>query len=104
MSTRACNQPRTRWRGLSLYLAPASITLLAFALYLHGLESKGLWFDELGTLTCAGWGASVAEAIRRQLTIPVIPKPPLHYLVVRLFMALGNQVFWRYNVSNVELK
>ncbi|MFC2023664.1 glycosyltransferase family 39 protein [Chloroflexota bacterium] len=93
MAERVLAQPRSGWRWFASYLLPISITLLAMALYLYGLESKSLWFDELGTLTGAGWGGSWEDAIRNPLTIPTTPKPPLSYLTTRLFMLLGDSVF-----------
>jgi hypothetical protein len=68
-------------------------TLLGAALYLYGLESKSLWFDELGTLTGAGWGGTWLDAIRLPLTIPTTPKPPLSFVVTRLFLTLGDYVY-----------
>jgi mannosyltransferase len=78
---------------LQAYLAPVAVTLLGMTLYLYGLESKSLWFDELGTLTCAGWGGTWLDAIRYPLTIPTTPKPPLSFLVTRLFLILGDYVY-----------
>ena len=72
---------------------PILITLLAMALHLYGLSSKSLWFDELSTLTNAGWGGSWWEAVRNPLTIPTTPKPPLSFVITRLFLALGDRVF-----------
>jgi 4-amino-4-deoxy-L-arabinose transferase-like glycosyltransferase len=62
-------------------------------LYLHGLDSKSLWFDELGTLTSSGWRGSWSDAIRDPLTIPTTPKPPLSFLITHLFLSLGDRVF-----------
>jgi 4-amino-4-deoxy-L-arabinose transferase-like glycosyltransferase len=78
---------------LESYLLPACATLLALGLSLHKLESKSLWFDELATLTGAGWQGSWLDAIRLPLTIPTTPKPPLSYLVSHAFMLLGDSVF-----------
>ncbi|RPI58798.1 MAG: hypothetical protein EHM56_00820 [Chloroflexi bacterium] len=87
------SRPRTGGvRRSTLLLLP--VILLAFALYLHGLEAKSLWYDELATLTCAGWGGTWADAIRRSLTIPAIPKPPLYFLLTRLFLALGDRALF----------
>ncbi|MFC2046548.1 glycosyltransferase family 39 protein [Chloroflexota bacterium] len=69
------------------------IILLALVLQLYGLESKSLWHDELGTLRNAGWGGSWIDAIRNPLTIPTLPKPPLSFLVTRIFMVLGDRAF-----------
>jgi 4-amino-4-deoxy-L-arabinose transferase-like glycosyltransferase len=85
--------PRSQPGSLVGYLLPVSIALLAWALYLYRLEFKSLWFDELGTLYDAGWGASWLEAIRRPLAVPIMPKPPLYFVLTRLFLALGDQVF-----------
>jgi len=89
--TSARNEADATW--LQAYLGPIALTLLGMALYLHGLESKSLWFDELGTLTCAGWGGSWLDAIRFPVTIPTTPKPPLSFVVTRLFLALGDYVY-----------
>jgi hypothetical protein len=75
------------------YLILIPIILLALALNLHALESKSLWFDELGTLTAAGWGGSWLDAIRPALTVPTLPKPPLFFLVTHAFLMLGDRVF-----------
>jgi uncharacterized membrane protein len=79
---------------LEIYLPPVLITLLATVLYLYALESKSLWFDELATLTGAGWRGSWLDAIQIPLTIPTTPKPPLSYLVTHLFLLLGEGEFW----------
>jgi mannosyltransferase len=78
---------------LEIYLPPVLITLLATALYLYALESKSLWFDELATLTGAGWRGSWLDAIQKPLTIPATPKPPLSYVVTHLFLLLGGGEF-----------
>jgi 4-amino-4-deoxy-L-arabinose transferase-like glycosyltransferase len=78
---------------LSIYLPPILITLLATALYLYGLDSKSLWFDELATLAGAGWRGSWLDAIQKPLTIPATPKPPLSYVVTHLFLLLGEGEF-----------
>ena len=78
---------------LESHLLPIAVTLLGMALALYGLDSKSLWFDELGTLTGAGWGRSWLDAIRYPLTIPTTPKPPLSFLITRLFLTLGDYVF-----------
>ena len=70
------------------------VILLAWALYLHNLEAKSLWFDELGTLTCAAWDGTWADAMRRSLTDLALPKPPLYFLLTRLFLALGGRVLF----------
>jgi 4-amino-4-deoxy-L-arabinose transferase-like glycosyltransferase len=75
------------------YLLPILLILLAWALYLYGLDSKSLWFDELGTLTNASWQGSWADTIQNPSTIPTLPKPPLFFLVTRVFLALGDLVF-----------
>ncbi len=85
--------PRARaWPRPASMMLP--VILLAFALYLHGLETKSLWYDELATLTAAGWGGTWADALRRSLAIPGIPKPPLFFLVTRLFLMLGDRVLF----------
>lgn len=93
MTRRASARVRVGATWLEDYLLPIAVTLLGMGLYLYGLDSKSLWFDELGTLTGAGWGASWLDAIRNPLTIPTTPKPPLYFLVTRLFLALGDYVF-----------
>jgi uncharacterized membrane protein len=62
-------------------------------LSLYGLDSKSLWFDELATLTGAGWEGSWLDAIRLPLTIPTTPKPPLSYIITHLFLPLGEGEF-----------
>lgn len=84
--------PYHPWLHPRVLLLP--VILLALALYLHGLEAKSLWYDELGTLTCAGWGSTWADALRRSLLIPGIPKPPLYFLLTRLFLVLGDRVLF----------
>lgn len=79
---------------LKTYLPPILVTLLAMALQLYGLDSKSLWFDELATLTGAGWEGSWLDSIQKPLTIPITPKPPLSYVVTHLFLLLGDQVFF----------
>ena len=80
------------WLRPGLLLLP--VILLAWALYLHNLEAKSLWFDELGTLTCAAWDGTWADAMRRSLTDLALPKPPLYFLLTRLFLALGGRVLF----------
>lgn len=82
--------PGHPWLRPGLLLLP--VILLAWALYLHNLEAKSLWFDELGTLTCAAWDGTWADALRRSLTDLALPKPPLYFLLTRLFLALGDRV------------
>lgn len=65
------------------------ITLLALFLRLYRLGSKSLWHDELGTLVYAGWGSNWADTVRQPLTVPIIPIPPLFFILTRLFTALG---------------
>ena len=83
--------PACSW--FECYLLPVLVTLLGMGLYLYGLDSKSLWFDELGTLTCSGWHGSWMDAIREPLTIPTTPKPPLSFLIAHLFLSLGDRVF-----------
>ena len=78
---------------LEIYLPPILITLLATALYFYGLDSKSLWFDELATLTGAGWRGTWLDAIQKPLTIPATPKPPLSYVVTHLFLLLDEGEF-----------
>jgi mannosyltransferase len=82
-----------KWDRIGVYLLPILVTLLAMALQLHRLDSQSLWFDELATLTGAGWGGSWLDAIQKPLTIPTTPKPPLSYVVTHLFLLLGERDF-----------
>jgi 4-amino-4-deoxy-L-arabinose transferase-like glycosyltransferase len=81
----------SRW--CQSYLFPVLVILLALALYLYGLDSKSLWYDELGTLTNAGWHGSWLDALRNPLTIPTVPKPPLYFLVTHLSLSLDSSTF-----------
>ena len=93
MTQRSVSSPGTEWYRIEGYLLPLFATLLAMALYLYHLDSQSLWFDELATLTGAGWGGSWLDAIQKPLSIPTTPKPPLSYLVTHLFLLLGERDF-----------
>ncbi|HSR33580.1 MAG TPA: glycosyltransferase family 39 protein, partial [Anaerolineae bacterium] len=84
---------RASWPWFQDYLLPALVTLLAMALYLNGLDSKSLWYDELGTLSNIGWNDGWLAAIRNPLVIPIVPKPPLFFLVSRLLFEVSDSVF-----------
>ncbi len=85
--------PGETGRGPHLDWLLLPIILLSLALYLYALEAKSLWYDELATLTCSGWGGTWADVIRRSLTIPATPKPPLYFFVTSLFVLLGDRVW-----------
>lgn len=93
MTGRSSIAARVSWCWCQDYLLPALVTLLAMALYLHGLDSKSLWYDELGTLSNVGWNDGWLAAIRNSLIVPVVPKPPLFFVVSRLFFELSDSVF-----------
>jgi 4-amino-4-deoxy-L-arabinose transferase-like glycosyltransferase len=93
METHSYGHPERIGQWAACYLPPVLIVLLALALSLYGLESKSLWHDELGTLTNAGWGGSWLDAIRNPLTVPMLPKPPLPFLLTHISLALDNSVF-----------
>jgi mannosyltransferase len=94
MTGRSSARDGTGPTWLEGYLLPITVTLLGMGLYLWGLDSKSLWFDELGTLTGSGWGGSWLDAVRLPLTIPTTPKPPLSFIVTRLsLLVLGDYVF-----------
>jgi len=64
------------------------------ALYLNGLRDKSLWRDEFDTLTFAGRENTWLDTLRLPLTIPIIPAPPLFYVLAHAFTtALGNDEF-----------
>jgi 4-amino-4-deoxy-L-arabinose transferase-like glycosyltransferase len=93
MTARFPMRSKARWQWFQAYLLPILLILLAWALYLYGLDSKSLWFDELGTLANASWQGSWTDTIQNPSTIPTLPKPPLFFLVTRVFLALGDRVF-----------
>ena len=93
MTHRSVTSSRAEQHRIEVYLLPILVTLLAMALHLYRLDGQSLWFDELATLTGAGWEGSWLDAIEKPLTIPTTPKPPLSYIVTHLFLLLGNRDF-----------
>jgi mannosyltransferase len=93
MQPHANDQPEriAQWAGS--YLPLLLIMILALALQIYGLESKSLWHDELGTLTNSSPNGSWLDVVRNPLTIPTIPKPPLYFAVIHLFLAVDSSVF-----------
>lgn len=85
------SEGRRPW--VELCLLPVLVILLAWTLYLHGLEAKSLWHDEFGTLTNAGWTGNWLDAIRYPLIVPTLPKPPLPFVLTRISLAIDNSVF-----------
>jgi 4-amino-4-deoxy-L-arabinose transferase-like glycosyltransferase len=94
MTQRSVTSSRAERHRIEVYLLPVLVTLLAMALNLHRLDSQSLWFDELATLTGAGWRGNWLDAIQKPLTIPTTPKPPLSYVVTHLFLLLGERDFF----------
>jgi len=93
MQPHANEQPEGIAQRAGSYLPLLLIMLLALALQLYGLESKSLWHDELGTLTNSSPNGSWLDVVRNPLTIPTLPKPPLYFAVIHLFLAMDSSVF-----------
>ena len=94
MTQRRVASSRAERHRIEVYLLPLLVTFLAMALHLYRLDSQSLWFDELATLTGAGWEGTWLDAVLRPLTIPTTPKPPLSYVVTHLFLLLGERDFF----------
>ena len=78
---------------LLAFVLPGLILCLGLALRLYALDSKSLWFDELGTLSYVAWDTTWLDTLRDPLTFPSIPIPPLFFLITRAFTLLGYSEF-----------
>ncbi len=75
--------PPAHWMGLTLIL------LAAFALRVHALGAKSLWYDELRQV-------EVARQPLADLPAALVPHSgrPLDYVITHLMLAAGQQEFW----------
>lgn len=69
------------------------ILLLALALRIHHLDSKSLWYDELGTAMYTAPDRSPIDVVRSPREVPVIPAPPLYFLTTYLLRQVGVSKF-----------
>ena len=75
------------WGLLILFL------LLGTALRLYQLDSKSLWYDELGTALYTAPDNSLLEVARGPLEVPAIPAPPLYFMTTYLLRQVSESEF-----------
>ncbi|MGB3906790.1 MAG: hypothetical protein WBB22_17935, partial [Anaerolineae bacterium] len=67
--------------------------LLGTALRLYQLDSKSLWYDELGTALYTAPDNSLLEVARGPLEVPAIPAPPLYFMTTYLLRQVSESEF-----------
>ena len=69
------------------------LLLLGGAVRMYQLDSKGLWYDELGTAQYTAPDRSLLQVLKGPLEVPVIPAPPLYFVTTYLFRQMGETEF-----------
>jgi mannosyltransferase len=67
--------------------------LLGTALRLFQLDSKSLWYDELGTALYTAPDNSLLEVVQGPLEVPAIPAPPLYFITTYLLRQVSDSEF-----------